>query len=83
MQERKLTIYFTSDLHSYIYPTDYRSQKEQDLGLFKCASQFQKDGNTLIIDGGDLLQGSPFGAFGAVCPDHEPLRIRLCDARQP
>ena len=56
MQERKLTIYFTSDLHSYIYPTDYRSQKEQDLGLFKCASQFQKDGNTLIIDGGDLLQ---------------------------
>ena len=63
MQERKLTIYFTSDLHSYIYPTDYRSQSEMDLGLFKCASRFQKDGNTLIIDGGDLLQGSPFGAY--------------------
>ena len=63
MQERNLTIYFTSDLHSYIYPTDYRSQEEKDLGLFKCASQFQKDGNTLIIDGGDLLQGSPLGAF--------------------
>ena len=63
MQERKLTIYFTSDLHSYIYPTDYRSQTEKDLGLFKCASRFQKDGNTLIIDGGDLLQGSPFGAY--------------------
>ena len=56
MQERKLTIYFTSDLHSYIYPTDYRGQSEKDLGLFKCASRFQKDGNTLIIDGGDLLQ---------------------------
>ena len=52
MQERNLTIYFTSDLHSYIYPTDYRSQEEKDLGLFKCASQFQKDGNTLVIDGG-------------------------------
>ena len=63
MQERKLTIYFTSDLHSYIYPTDYRSQTEKDLGLFKCASRFQKDGDTLIIDGGDLLQGSPFGAY--------------------
>ena len=63
MQERKLTIYFTSDLHSYIYPTDYRSQTEKDLGLFKCASRFQKDGNTLIIDGGDLLQGSSFGAY--------------------
>ena len=82
MQERKLTIHFTSDLHSYIYPTDYRSQKEQDLGLFKCASQFQKDGNTLIIDGGGLLPR--YGRqCGAVCPDHEPLRIRLCDARQP
>ena len=63
MQERNLTIYFTSDLHSYIYPTDYRSQEEKDLGLFKCASQFQKDGNTHVIDGGDLLQGSPLGAF--------------------
>ena len=63
MQERKLTIFFTSDLHSYIYPTDYRSQAKKELGLFKCASQFQKDGNTLIIDGGDLLQGSPLGAF--------------------
>ena len=36
MQERNLTIYFTSDLHSYIYTTDYRSQEEKDLGLFKC-----------------------------------------------
>ena len=63
MDEKKLTIYFTSDLHGYIYPTDYRSQSEMDLGLFKCASRFQKDGNTLIIDGGDLLQGSPFGAY--------------------
>ena len=63
MDERQLTIYFTSDLHGYIYPTDYRSADEKNIGLFKCASQFQKDGNTLIIDGGDLLQGSPLGAY--------------------
>ena len=63
MDERKLTIYFTSDLHGYVYPTDYRDQAEKNLGLFKCASRFRKDGNTLIIDGGDLLQGSPLGAF--------------------
>ena len=63
MDERKLTIYFTSDLHGYVYPTDYRSQSETDIGLFKCASQFRKDGNTLMIDGGDLLQGSPLGAY--------------------
>lgn len=61
--ERKLSIFFTSDLHGYIYPTDYRGREERDLGLFKCASQFRKDGNTLVVDGGDLLQGSPLGAF--------------------
>lgn len=63
MSEKKLSIYFTSDLHGYIYPTDYRTQDERDLGLFKCANRFEKDGNTLIIDGGDLLQGSPLGAY--------------------
>ena len=51
MDEKKLTIYFTSDLHGYIYPTDYRGQGEKELGLFKCASLFRKDGNTLVIDG--------------------------------
>ena len=59
----KLRIYFTSDIHGHIYPTDYRGEGEQDIGLFKCANQFRKDGNTLILDGGDLLQGSPLGAF--------------------
>lgn len=63
MGERKLHIYFTSDLHGYIFPTDYRSTEEKDIGLFKCANRYVKDGNTLIIDGGDLLQGSPLGAF--------------------
>ncbi|MCI9115012.1 MAG: bifunctional metallophosphatase/5'-nucleotidase, partial [Oscillibacter sp.] len=51
MEEKTLQIYFTSDLHAFIYPTDYRSAEERELGLFKCANRFQKDGNTLIIDG--------------------------------
>lgn len=63
MGKKNLSIYFTSDLHGYIYPTDYRTREEKDIGLFKCANRFRKDGNTLVIDGGDGLQGSPFGAF--------------------
>ena len=34
MADKKLTVYFTSDLHGYIYPTDYRGQGEKELGLF-------------------------------------------------
>lgn len=59
---RKLKIYFTSDLHGYIYPTDYRdaSKNNMNMGLLKIINSFNKDGNTLIIDGGDTIQGSPF-----------------------
>lgn len=59
---RKLKIYFTSDLHGYIYPTDYRdaSKNNMNMGLLKLINSFNKDGNTLIIDGGDTIQGSPF-----------------------
>ncbi len=59
---KKLKIYFTSDLHGYVYPTDYRDANENDMnmGLLKIINSFNKDGNTLIIDGGDTIQGSPF-----------------------
>lgn len=55
-----IKIYFTSDIHGFFYPTNYADRKEKDIGLLKCANQFEKDGNTLIIDGGDILQGSAF-----------------------
>ena len=63
MEKKTLQIYFTSDIHAFIYPTDYRSPGERDMGLLKCANQFDNGGNALVIDGGDSLQGSPFGAF--------------------
>lgn len=58
MSQDKLKIYYTTDIHGYFFPTDYISTQELASGLFKCAGQFVKDGNTLIIDGGDILQGS-------------------------
>lgn len=60
---KQLKIYFTSDLHGYIYPTDYTDTTEKPLGLLNILSNYDKDGNTLIIDGGDTIQGSPLMTF--------------------
>ncbi len=53
----QLTVYFTSDTHGFIFPTNFISAEPAAVGLLSMA--FPKDGNTLIIDGGDTLQGSP------------------------
>lgn len=58
-----LKIYFTSDLHGYVYPTDYRDNESKPLGLLNIIKSFNKDANTLIIDGGDTIQGSPFATY--------------------
>ena len=58
--DRKLTIYFTSDIHGYFSPTDYANNCRAASGLANCAANFTHDRNTLILDGGDTLQGSPF-----------------------
>jgi len=53
----RLTLYFTSDTHGYVYPTDFISPGVLRQGLLRM--RFPKDGNTLVLDGGDTLQGSP------------------------
>lgn len=58
--ERNLTICFTSDVHGYFSDMDYAKGTPGTIGLSRCASTFPDDGNTLILDGGDTLQGSPF-----------------------
>ena len=58
-----LKIFFTTDIHGFFFPTDYLDNDEKDMGLFKMAGDFQKDGDTLIIDGGDALQGSAFTRY--------------------
>lgn len=62
-QKRLLKICFTSDVHGYFYPTTYGDKQEKDMGLFQCVTDFRKDEHTLIIDGGDILQGSAFAYY--------------------
>jgi len=60
---KTLKLYFTSDIHGYSFPTDYISRGALALGLFQCAAAYEKDGNTLVIDGGDYLQGSALNQY--------------------
>lgn len=52
-----MDIFYTSDTHSYVYPTDYVSREEKAAGYMVLSSSFPDD--ALKIDGGDVLQGSP------------------------
>ena len=55
---KTLTVYYTSDIHGYVY-----GNADSTNGLFDCFAQIQKDGNTLVLDGGDNLQGSPLASY--------------------
>ena len=79
---KQLKIYFTSDLHGYVYPTDYTDTTEKPMGLLNILSHYQKDGNTLIIDAGDTIQGSPFSYYlsGQKFNTHPILRCSMCNS---
>ncbi|SFD82719.1 2',3'-cyclic-nucleotide 2'-phosphodiesterase / 3'-nucleotidase [Paenibacillus catalpae] len=62
-------ILVTSDIHGYIHPLDYRTGEETSSGLAKLAAlikeERKKSPELLLIDNGDMLQGSPFAAYAA------------------
>ena len=58
-----MRIIYTSDTHGHIFPINYAKNCPEDAGLFCIASQIKKDGNTLVIDGGDSLQGTPLVSY--------------------
>ena len=77
----RLSIYFTSDTHAYLYPTNFASRKPLPMGLL--GMRFPKDGNTLVIDGGDTIQGSPMTyyahAYGVELPIARAMNARGYD----
>lgn len=58
---KKIKIVFTSDTHGHLFPENYTAKCKEDSGLLNIAHQIEKDGNTLVLDGGDTLQGTPLG----------------------
>lgn len=65
----RCVILVTSDIHGYIQSVDYRTREEIPSGLAKLATLIKEERtkcpNLLLIDNGDMLQGSPFAAFAA------------------
>ena len=66
-------IYFTSDIHGHIFPVNYATNAPEASGLLNMAAQIQKDGNTLVLDGGDSLQGTPLIGYYLQHKDQWPI----------
>ncbi|MBQ6959524.1 MAG: bifunctional metallophosphatase/5'-nucleotidase [Clostridia bacterium] len=73
----RLTVYFTSDTHGYLYPTHFRDLRPHPMGLL--SMRFPKDENTLIIDGGDTVQGSPLTYYCHVSGIDSPVARAMND----
>ncbi|MFC4355206.1 bifunctional 2',3'-cyclic-nucleotide 2'-phosphodiesterase/3'-nucleotidase [Chryseomicrobium palamuruense] len=66
----------TTDIHTNIMPYDYyKDNATQSLGLAKTATLIkqarQENPNSILVDNGDLIQGTPFGSYVATV---DPLK---------
>jgi 2',3'-cyclic-nucleotide 2'-phosphodiesterase/3'-nucleotidase len=61
----KIKILMTSDVHGYVFPYSYATGKAADQGFAKVSSTIKqlKDENTILIDNGDILEGSPLAYY--------------------
>ncbi|WP_028560725.1 bifunctional metallophosphatase/5'-nucleotidase [Paenibacillus pinihumi] len=80
------TILATSDIHGHLYPTDYRSKEELPLGLAKIATMIRKERelhpDLLLIDNGDLIQGTPLASYAVKYKEGIHPAIEACNALQ-
>ncbi|MBQ1787457.1 MAG: bifunctional metallophosphatase/5'-nucleotidase [Erysipelotrichaceae bacterium] len=60
-----IRILMTSDVHACITPYSYATGKEEKIGLAKAAHLINRlrDENTIVIDNGDMLEGSPLSYY--------------------
>jgi 2',3'-cyclic-nucleotide 2'-phosphodiesterase/3'-nucleotidase len=63
LQKSTVTILETSDLHGNMLPLRYANNQTADVGLSKVAAliaeERRKEANVIVIDNGDLIQGTP------------------------
>lgn len=63
--KRRIRLLVTSDVHGYVYPYSYADGSSQNYGFAKIKGTMDslKDENTLLLDNGDVLEGSPLAFF--------------------
>ncbi|HCZ07203.1 MAG: 2,3-cyclic-nucleotide 2-phosphodiesterase / 3-nucleotidase [Thermotogota bacterium] len=75
-QTLTLTILHTSDLHGNIFPINYATNKPSDVGLAKIYTLVKavrsENPNVLLIDTGDLIQGTPLEYYHARIENDSP-----------
>ncbi|RKP44272.1 bifunctional metallophosphatase/5'-nucleotidase [Cohnella endophytica] len=78
-REMQVTVLATSDVHGHLLPIRYVDNKATEYGLVKLASIIQKvreeRERVLLIDNGDLLQGTPLAYYHAVMDEVTPHPI--------
>lgn len=63
-----ITFLETSDIHGYVYPTDYSGKNGLPFGAAKVAAKLKElrtkaDGPVITIENGDFIQGSPLSYY--------------------
>ncbi|QTA38048.1 5'-nucleotidase C-terminal domain-containing protein [Thermosipho ferrireducens] len=75
-QSIELVLLHTSDLHGNIFPINYATNKPYDVGIGKIATivkQIKEQySNVIILDSGDLIQGTPLEYYHARI-DNKPV----------
>ena len=63
--KKRIRLLVTSDVHGYVYPYSYASGKEENYGFAKVKGTVDelRDNNTLLVDNGDVLEGSPLAFY--------------------
>ena len=61
--EKTFQIYYTSDTHGHIFPVNYAANCPEKIRPAESGRPDEKDGNTLVLDGGDSLQGTPLTQY--------------------
>lgn len=71
-----LTVLATTDIHAHVYPYDYLTGRQAQLGLAKAATIINRvrttTPHTLLVDCGDTVQGTPLAYVAARLRPTEP-----------